>query len=67
MNGGFGLVLDGSLEVDRISESMLSWDVYNRVARRSLSLHYLDKSLIFFNSICEKAVQFFYDYLQCIV
>ena len=37
MNGGFGLVLDGSIEVDRIAESMLTWDVYNGVARRSWS------------------------------
>lgn len=37
MNGGFGLVLDGSKEVDRIAESMLCWDVYNGVARRSWS------------------------------
>ena len=37
MNGGFGLVLDGSEDVDRIAESMLTWDVYNGVARRSWS------------------------------
>lgn len=37
MNGGFGLVLDGSIEVDRISQKMLAWDVYNGVARRSWS------------------------------
>ncbi len=37
LNGGFGLVLDGSEECDRIIVSMLSWDVYNGVARRSWS------------------------------
>ena len=37
MNGGFGMVLDGSEEADRILESMLTWDVYNGVARRSWS------------------------------
>jgi urocanate hydratase len=36
-NGGFGLVLDGSEDADRIAESMLTWDVYNGVARRSWS------------------------------
>jgi urocanate hydratase len=29
INGGFGLVLDGSDETDEIIKSMLSWDVYN--------------------------------------
>jgi urocanate hydratase len=37
MNGGFGLVLDGSEQTDTIIKSMLSWDVYNGVARRSWS------------------------------
>ena len=37
MNGGFGLVLDGSEEADRALRSMLAWDVYNGVARRSWS------------------------------
>lgn len=35
INGGFGLVLDGSEEADRRLESMLHWDVNNGVARRS--------------------------------
>jgi urocanate hydratase len=34
-NGGFGLVLDGSKQKDRIIESALEWDVMNGVARRS--------------------------------
>ena len=37
MNGGFGLVLDGSEETDKAVKSMLAWDVYNGVARRSWS------------------------------
>lgn len=37
MNGGFGMVLDGSELTDIKIKSMLSWDVYNGVARRSWS------------------------------
>lgn len=35
INGGFGLVLDGSAEADRRLEQMLFWDVNNGIARRS--------------------------------
>ena len=35
MNGGFGLLLDGSADADRRAESMLTWDVENGVARRA--------------------------------
>ena len=35
INGGFGLVLDGSQEADRRLRSMLFWDVNNGIARRS--------------------------------
>lgn len=35
INGGFGLVLDGSPEAGRRLESMLFWDVNNGIARRS--------------------------------
>jgi urocanate hydratase len=35
MNGGFGLVLDGSADADRRLQSMLLWDVNNGIARRS--------------------------------
>lgn len=35
INGGFGLVLDGSLRVDGIIESAMMWDVMGGVARRS--------------------------------
>ena len=35
MNGGFGLVLDGTPEADRRLASMLHWDVNNGIARRS--------------------------------
>ena len=34
INGGFGLVLDGSDEAALKAESMLNWDVSNGVARR---------------------------------
>ncbi|MDF2449193.1 MAG: urocanate hydratase [Bacteroidota bacterium] len=35
INGGFGLVLDGSEDADRKLKSMLFWDVNNGIARRS--------------------------------
>jgi urocanate hydratase len=35
VNGGFGLVLDGSDRVDAIIRSAMSWDVMGGVARRS--------------------------------
>ena len=35
INGGFGLVLDGSSRVDEIINSAMLWDVMNGVARRS--------------------------------
>ena len=35
INGGFGMVLDGTSEVDRRLDSMLFWDVNNGLARRS--------------------------------
>ncbi len=35
INGGFGLVLDGSADADRKLEQMLFWDVNNGIARRS--------------------------------
>lgn len=35
MNGGFGMVLDGSREADRRLKSMLFWDVNNGISRRS--------------------------------
>ena len=35
MNGGFGMVLDGSKECDRRLKMMLFWDVNNGIARRS--------------------------------
>merc|ERR1719351_124113 len=37
MNGGFGLVLDGTAEAAFKADSMLNWDVSNGVARRSWS------------------------------
>tara|TARA_B100000508_G_C11465748_1_gene282348 strand:- start:14979 stop:17012 length:2034 start_codon:yes stop_codon:yes gene_type:complete len=35
MNGGFGMVLDGTPEADRRLKMMLHWDVNNGIARRS--------------------------------
>ncbi|MEA3444000.1 MAG: urocanate hydratase, partial [Bacteroidota bacterium] len=35
INGGFGMVLDGSDDADRRIEMMLHWDVNNGIARRS--------------------------------
>ena len=38
MNGGFGLVLDGSESASAKAKSMLNWDVSNGVARRYIFL-----------------------------
>ena len=35
INGGFGLVLDGSEEVDEVIRRAISWDVMGGVARRA--------------------------------
>ena len=35
INGGFGMVIDGSEEADRRIRQMLFWDVNNGIARRS--------------------------------
>jgi urocanate hydratase len=35
INGGFGMLLDGSAEADRRLTSMLHWDVNNGIARRA--------------------------------
>jgi urocanate hydratase len=35
MNGGFGMLLDGSAEADRRLKMMLHWDVNNGISRRS--------------------------------
>jgi urocanate hydratase len=35
INGGFGMLLDGSAEASRRLQSMLFWDVNNGIARRS--------------------------------
>jgi len=37
MNGGFGLVLDGSADAERRAKAMLEWDVTNGVSRRCWS------------------------------
>ena len=35
MNGGFGMVIDGSEDASRRLQSMLHWDVNNGIARRA--------------------------------
>lgn len=35
INGGFGMVIDGSEESDHMIREMLFWDVNNGIARRS--------------------------------
>ena len=35
INGGFGMVIDGSIDADEKIQSMLDWDVNNGVARRA--------------------------------
>lgn len=35
INGGFGMVIDGSIEAEKKIESMLFWDVNNGIARRA--------------------------------
>jgi urocanate hydratase len=35
INGGFGMVIDGSADSDRHIREMLLWDVNNGIARRS--------------------------------
>jgi urocanate hydratase len=35
INGGFGMLIDGSKEASRRLESMLFWDVNNGISRRS--------------------------------
>ncbi len=35
INGGFGMLLDGSVDADRRLKSMLHWDVNNGISRRS--------------------------------
>ncbi len=35
INGGFGMILDGTIDAERCLKSMLYWDVNNGIARRS--------------------------------
>ena len=35
INGGFGMLLDGSADADRRLQSMIAWDVNNGIARRA--------------------------------
>ncbi|MBU4493859.1 MAG: urocanate hydratase [Acidobacteria bacterium] len=49
INGGFGLVLDGSERVDRIIRSAITWDVMGGVARRAWArnVHSLETAAAF--------------------
>ena len=38
INGGFGMVVDGSEDADRHIREMLLWDVNNGIARRARSV-----------------------------
>ncbi len=64
INGGFGLVLDGSERVDTIIKSALLWDVMGGVARRSWARneHSIETS-IEFNSNYQGAAQITLPYL----
>jgi urocanate hydratase len=64
INGGFGLVLDGSERVDSIIKSALLWDVMGGVARRSWARneHSIETS-IEFNSNYQGAGQITLPYL----
>ena len=53
INGGFGLVLDGSEDADRRADQMLNWDVSNGVARRcrpSLNIAFIYQELADFDT-----------------
>ncbi|NLC11860.1 MAG: urocanate hydratase [Firmicutes bacterium] len=49
INGGFGLVLDGSEKVDRVIKSAMLWDVTGGIARRSWArcLHSMETAIEF--------------------
>ena len=46
INGGFGLVLDGTQDAARKASQMLSWDVLNGISRRSWAGHPLAKDVL---------------------
>lgn len=46
INGGFGLVLDGTQDAARKANQMLSWDVLNGISRRSWAGHPLAKDVL---------------------
>ncbi len=49
INGGFGLLLDGSEEVDRVIDTALPWDVMGGVARRAWAgnAHSIETSVLY--------------------
>ena len=57
INGGFGLVLDGSERVDEIIKSAMLWDVMGGVARRAWARNEnaLETAKIYNKAYCEKS------------
>ena len=49
INGGFGLVLDGTQAIDRTIAVLMEWDVLNGIARRAWSGN--DNAL---NTMCDE-------------
>ncbi len=58
INGGFGMVLDGSSRVDEIIKSAMTWDVMGGVARRNWSRNPNAMEVAMeYNSLVESAVK----------
>ncbi|MDR2607773.1 MAG: urocanate hydratase [Treponema sp.] len=57
INGGFGLVLDGSGRVDEVIKNALLWDVINGVARRSWARnpHAMETAIAYNNKYAGKS------------
>ncbi len=54
INGGFGMVLDGSQRVDDILRSSMPWDVMNGVARRAWARNENSITTVMeYNKICK--------------
>ena len=45
INGGFGMVIDGSKDSDRHISEMLFWDVNNGIARNEGSIHSIEREM----------------------
>jgi urocanate hydratase len=53
VNGGFGMVLDGTPDADRRIASMIAWDVNNGIARRAWARHDAAERAIRRAMVCE--------------